>query len=210
VKEAKRTWEGASKNLEPLYEKGWEKLEMLFKHGQLPEFKDFKEMLGNKFDEFSEMMKPGIEKGKDMKKKIEDKKLPENMREFYDQMWNKIDEVFKSGTISYDDLKSLFFEKTDDLKLAVGKFIEKNVELDKNTNGLVDEEINRVKGLILNWKDKFCENCGHKKSLWESIRDVFGNWGQKASNKWSEVKEKVSPSREPQQPVDPNAKSSDL
>jgi len=132
------------------------------------------------------------------------------MRELYDLLWNKIGETFKGGQLTMEELKSVFFDKADDLKTAISKFTDKNLDLDKLTSGNIADEIQRVKGLIINWKDKFCDNCEHKKSLWESIKDVFGNWGHKASNKWSEVKDKVSSREQPQQPVDPNAKSSDL
>jgi uncharacterized coiled-coil DUF342 family protein len=188
---------------------------MLFKHGQLPEWQEFKDMLGNKYEEFTEMMKPGLEKAKDVKKEAgkiwEEKKLPDNLRELYDSMWNKIEETFKSGQINFEDLKSVFFEKADDLKEAISKFTDKNLDLDKITSGNIDDEIKRIKGLILNWKDKFCDNCEHKKSLWEGIKDAFFKWETKAANTWTGIKEKVSPTKEqPQQPTDPNAKSSDL
>jgi len=178
IKEVKRKWEGASEKLEPLYNKGWEKLEMLLKNGEF-NWEELKDVLGTKWEEFSEMMqKPGSDKDRGVVGRGKDLKLPEKLRDLYDLMWDKIDETFKGGKINFEDLKSVFFEKTDDLKELLDKALSPN----KETKTFLDQEITRIKGLIGNWKEKFCDNCEHKKGLWESIKNLF-SWDHKSSDK---------------------------
>jgi len=203
---AKRTFEGISSDLQPLYQKGWEKLDMFLNHGKF-EMEDWRDLLGSKFDEFKDMMKPGREReGNDKGKRRIDNKLPDKLREFYDLMWNKIEDVFKNGHINLDELRQVFGDNADDLKKSIGKFVDKNMNLDKTTTDSIDDEIRRVKGLVLSWKDKLCENCEHKKNLWESIKDVFRDLGFKASNKWNKVVHR----EEPVQPQATNEKSTEL
>jgi len=209
---AKRTFEGISSDLQPLYQQGWDKLEMFFKHGKF-EMEDWRDLLGSKFEEFKDMMKPGREKEGDNKgKRRTDNILPDKLREFYDLMWNKIEDVFKNGHINLDELRQVFGDNADDLKKSISKFVDKNLNLDKTTTDSIDEEIRRIKGLVLSWKDKLCDNCEHKKNLWESLKDVFRDLGFKASNKWSNLKEKVTPGyrEEPVQPQATNEKSTEL
>jgi hypothetical protein len=203
---ARRTFEGASEKLGPLYEKGWEKLNLLMKHGEF-KWDEWKDFLGSKFDEVNEMMKPGRDMKKEGKKFIDDKS--DKLREFYDLFWNKIDDVFKSGHITFEDLRSVFEDKSDDLSKMVKKFADKN--LDKDTTDKIADEIERIKGLIVGWKDKLCENCEHKKNLWENFIGLFKDLGMKASNKWSDLKERVSSTKEEPQPPQPSMdKSSEL
>jgi hypothetical protein len=214
---AKRSWEGVSSKLEPLYNKGWEKLELLFRHGDF-DMSELKDIIGSKFDEFSEMFKRDMVKpGRDMDRdrgvvgrprgELREERLPEKMRELYDLMWNKIDEVFKTGNINFEDLRLVFHEQTDDLK----ELFSKATSSDKGSKEFVDKEIRRIKGLIWDWKDKLCENCEHKKSLWENVMTVFREWGSKASDKWHDLKDKVVPGTHREEPPQPtNEKSTEL
>lgn len=204
IDSAEKVWEGVSRELRPLYEQGWEKLELLVKHGKF-NFDELKDLFGGKLDEINEKIsKPGSRSDRDrgiIGKRKEDN-VPDRLRDFYDLMWHKIDEVFENKHIKLEDLMPVFGEKTEDLKKMINRFAANDFKLDKKTRESIDEEIDRVKSLILGWKDKLADTSEHKKNLWENIRDSI-------KQKWSEVKEKVVPSRE-EAPSNAGSKSSDL
>jgi len=190
---------------------------MIFRHGKV-NWEDFKDLLGERYDEFIDMLGLGVGEGKDRvkeavsagKKKMDDM-VPDKMKDFYDLMWDKIEEFFQKGSINYEDLKSVFGEKTDELMAMVDKFKEKGKDavLDSDSMKQINDEIQRLKNQFVGWKDKLCDNCGHKKSLWESIRLLFRDWSDRASSTWSDMTSPGS-SKQEKQKENPTSKSSDL
>jgi len=176
----RRMFDQATNKLEDLYNVGWKKLDFFFKNGKL-NLEDFKDLLGEKYEEIFNFITEKFETGKDIMhsgKRI--LKNPERLRDIYELVWDYVDEQYRKGNIKFEQIKDLVGDNFEDVADTIIEGIDKGKDVINKATGsdVLDLELDRLKRKILEMKNNLSEHT--QGGFWSNLVDMVSNWKNRA------------------------------